>query len=151
MDATSVVMGKFGQRRKKGSKKKMKITTVLLFVIILPVILLSACRSKKEDNTIKFITGNYYNKNWNETVGTYTGDAIPDKTTAIEIAEAIFSGMNKSEKSQKYVPKMVFYDEEDEVWIVSFGQDSDRMIVGENCSIALQKSDGKILRIWFGE
>ena len=100
---------------------------------------------------IKYQAGNYYDKNWHDTVGTYTGAAIPDKETAVEVAKAIFSGMDTSENMRRYVPKYIFYDEKDEIWIISFGEDSDEITLGGDCSIALQKTDGKVLRIWFGE
>lgn len=39
----------------------------------------------------------------------------------------------------------------DEIWIVSFGEDTDENILGGDCSIAMQKKDGKVLNIlWFG-
>lgn len=125
---------------------------IILLFIILSIVLLSACGNREEEgNMIKYQMGNYYDKNWNETVGTYVGAAIPDRETAIEVAKAIFYGMDKSESVRRYVPKSVFYDEQDGIWIVSFGEDSDDVTLGGGCSIAMQKADGKILRIWFGE
>ncbi|MBQ3084049.1 MAG: hypothetical protein IJC46_01175 [Clostridia bacterium] len=41
--------------------------------------------------------------------------------------------------------------EKDEVWLVSFWKETEEITVGGDCSIAIQKSDGKVLRIWFGE
>ena len=87
-----------------------------------------------------------------ETIGTYSGRAvIPDEETALKIAEAIFDGMEKSEEAPKYVPQAVFYDNQDEIWIVSFWENSNQLTLGGDCNIALQKKDGKVLRIWFGE
>lgn len=100
---------------------------------------------------VKYESGDYHDKNWSETLGTYAGVAIPDKETALEIAEAIFNGMDKSKDAQEYVPKSVFYDTQDEIWIISFWKDSDEITLGGDCSIAIQKKDGKVLRIWFGE
>ena len=41
---------------------------------------------------VKYESGNFYDKNWSETVGTYSGEAvIPDEETALKIAKAIFS------------------------------------------------------------
>ena len=59
--------------------------------------------------------------------------------------------MEKSKAAQDYEPQSVFYDDQDEIWIVSFRKDSDEIIAGGDCSIALQKKDGRVLRIWFGE
>lgn len=127
--------------------------TLVVLVIILSMISCSACgNSKKENDMIKYESGNFHDKNWSETIGTYGGRAvIPDEETALKIAEAIFDGMEKSKEAQKYVPQSVFYDNQDEIWIVSFWENSNQLTLGGDCNIALQKKDGKVLRIWFGE
>ncbi len=131
----------------------MRRTLVVLVIVVLSMISYSACgNSKKENAMIKYESGNFYDKNWSETIGTYRGDAvIPDEETALKIAKAIFDGMEKSEDAQQYVPQSVFYDNQDEIWIVSFGKNSNQNTLGGDCNIAMQKKDGKVLRIWFGE
>ena len=126
---------------------------VLEFLIVLSMIFCSACEnSKKENDMIIYDSGNYHDKNWSEAIGTYSGKAvIPDEKTALKIAKVIFDGMEKSKEVQKYVPKFVFYDNQDEIWIVSFCENSHQLTLGGDCNIALQKKDGKVLRIWFGE
>ena len=76
---------------------------------------------------------------------------ILDEETALKIAKAIFYGMEKSKDAKEYVPQSVFYDNQDEIWIVSFGKNSNHIMLGGDCNIAMQKKDGKVLRIWFGE
>ena len=124
-----------------------------VFVIVLSMISCSACgKGQKENDMIKYETGTFYDKNWSEPVGTYSGKAvIPDEKTALKIAKAIFDGMEKSKEVQKYVPQSVFYDNQDEVWVISFWKNSNQTTLGGDCNIALQKKDGKVLRIWFGE
>ena len=135
-----------------GKEYSMKRKLIWLPIVILSIVLLSACENrKKENNMVKYESVDYHDKNWSETLGTYAGVAIPDKETALEIAEAIFNGMDKSKDAQEYVPKSVFYDTQDEIWIISFWKDSDEITLGGDCSIAIQKKDGKVLRIWFGE
>jgi uncharacterized protein YceK len=125
---------------------------LFLTIIIIVSVLLSACGSiETEKDMIQFKSGIYYDKNWDETVGSYTKATVTDEQTAIGIAKAIFNGMEKSAEAQKYVPQSVFFDEEDEIWIVSFWKDSDEITIGGDCGIAIQKQDGKVLRIWFGE
>lgn len=128
----------------------MKRILLLLLPIMLSIALFSACNNTKND-TVEFESGNYSDKNWDETVGTYEKAVVSDKETALEIAKAIFNGMDKSKDAQEYVPQSVFYDEQDEIWIVSFWKESNEITFGGDCSIAIQKSDGKVLRIWFGE
>ena len=132
-------------------KNNVKRILVLL-VIILSVVFCSACGNiKKENNMVKYESGKFYNKNWNETIGTYSGEAvIPNEETALKIAKAIFDGMKKSKDTQEYVPQSVFYDSQDEIWIVSFGKNSNQITLGGDCNIARQKKDGTVLRIWFG-
>lgn len=130
----------------------MKRIILLSIQIIFSLVLLSACEiQKKEIDMVNFESGNYFNKDWDETAGTYKKAVVPNKNVAIEIAQAIFNGMDKSEEAQKYVPQSIFYDEQDEIWIVSFGKESNEVILGGDCNIAIQKANGKILRIWFGE
>ena len=131
----------------------MKRIILLLLPGILSIALLSACEipRKEKIDMVKFESGNYFNKDWSENVGTYKKEAVPNKEVALEIAQAIFNGIDKSEKVREYVPQSIFYDEQDEIWIVSFWKESDEITLGGDCSIAIQKSDGKVLRIWFGE
>lgn len=135
-------------------RKNMKRILVVI-MIVLGIIFCSACgNNEKENDMIEHEIGNYHNKNWNEDVGTYKKDVVPDKETALKIAKAIFDGMEKSKDAQEYVPQCVFYDTLDKIWIVSFWKDweeSNEITIGGNCSIAIQKKDGKVLRIWFGE
>lgn len=100
---------------------------------------------------LEFKEGIYHEKTWDESIGTYKNDIIPDKKIALQVAVQIFEGMQKSSTAEKYVPQTVFYDREDELWIVSFWEDTEEEILGGDCNIALQKKDGKVLRIWFGE
>lgn len=130
----------------------MKKTLIPLIAILIMLFLISACANKEKENDMpKYSSGTYHDKNWEEKVGSYVGDAVPDKETAFEIAKAIFNGMEKSKEAQKYVPQLVFFDEKDQIWVVSFWKDSEEIILGGECSIAIQKKDGKVLRIWFGE
>lgn len=101
---------------------------------------------------IKYESGTFYDKNWSESIGTYSEQpVIPDADTALAIAQTIFDGMKKSTEAQQYVPQSVFYDSQDEIWIVSFWNTSSQTSTGGDCNIAMQKKDGKVLRIWFGE
>lgn len=101
----------------------------------------SACgNSQKESNGIRYESGTFHDKNWSETIGTYSRRAaVPDEETALKIAQAIFDGMEKSKEAQKYVPQSVFYDNQDEIWIVSFWKNSNQIALGGDCSIALPK------------
>lgn len=136
-----------------------KLAIILFFVFIL-----TGCASgqpqipndKIED--VSFASGIYFDKNWDDDVGTYQGTVVPDKETALVIATAIFEPLKNTYPLEDFVPQTVFYDEEDSIWIVSFWEDSPQesednllVITGYSCSIAFRAEDGRILRIWFGE
>ena len=121
-----------------------------IMVIAILGIILCLSFSQKGERVVQFEAGSYFDKNWEESIGTYKGAVIPDKDTAMNVAISIFDGMSKSEEVAEYVVQSIFYDEQDEIWIVSFWKDSEN-IIGGDCSIALQKKDGKVIRIWFGE
>lgn len=138
----------------------------VLLVMVLSVVLLSACTLSEQQETtatlleqenvdsITFEKGEYSRKDWNDPTMTYKGVAVPDKETALEIAKAIFNGMEKGPEEQELEPKHIFYDEQEKIWIVTFSNiqiKSDEIITGICCSIAIQETDGKVLRIWFDE
>lgn len=131
----------------------MKRKLVMMVLILIVIYCCSSCaNNENESDMIEYESGIYHNKNWSDTAGTYSGESvIPDEKTALEVAKSIFDGMEKSAEAQEYVPQHVFYDNQDEIWIVSFWKDTDQFILGGDCSIAMRKEDGKVLRIWFGE
>lgn len=136
----------------------MKINKFIL--LIMSIILITGCNKSQSDKeretlvNIELEKGVFYDKDWDEKVGTYQQDVIPDKETAIQVATQIYNGMEKNSREEKYIPQSVFFDEIDEIWIVSFWEekgDNEMLTVGADCSIALKKSNGQVLRIWFGE
>lgn len=135
--------------------KKIKCLLLIMYLIVI-----TGCNrnqfNMKGTSTmdIEFEQGIFNDKNWDENIGTYKKDVIPNKETAVAVAVQIFNGMEKKSYAEKYVPQSVFYDEVDGIWIVSFWEENnnDEMItLGNDCSIALKKNNGQILRIWFGE
>lgn len=127
---------------------KKIIIAILILIISLSFV---ACNNKKENTNMKYEEGIFYDKNWNEEIGTYTNNIVSTKEDAINIAVSIYNGMKKSKEMSNLVPNSVFYDTQDEIWIINFKNPNSRKTVGGDCNIALQKKDGKVLRIWFGE
>ena len=115
-------------------------------------------KNKDENNCIKFEyeKGIWHDKDWDSDVGTYKGDAVPNENVAVAVASAIFDGVKNPKTQYDFVAQNVFFDEKDEVWIVSFWPDryyidENTIIVGECYNISFQKKDAKVLRIWVGE
>lgn len=148
-----------------------KIINVRIFIILLSALLVFVGCAEEEQFVISssatyvykfgedaidmtFLSGIYPYKDWDNPDLTYREPVIPNREVAIAIATQIFIGMFEGELPENYVPQMVFYDEIDEIWIVSFWKDNSNdntITVGGEYSIAMQKSDGKVLRIWLGE
>lgn len=127
--------------------KKICVAVLVLFILFM----FTSCNSKGGNQDLKYQEGIFYDKNWSDTVGTYEGNVVETKETAVAIATAVYNGIDKSQSMSNFTPQSVFFDKQDEIWIVSFGMDSKENVVGGDCSIAIQKLDGRILRIWFGE
>ena len=130
---------------------KSKITKILLIVniILLDIGLtyMALKLTKEEETKVRYESGVYSNKNWNETLGTRQGDVVPNEEKAIEIAKAVM--WNEYYQEQKYEPFAVFYDEPDGVWIVHFSKKPENGLYWTGCTnVALQREDGKVLRIW---
>lgn len=128
---------------------------LLLFLLIM-VLLLTNCKSSpskeaSDMKNIKYDSGVFHDKNWDEKIGTYTDAAVADKETAIKIASVVIQSMQKKGYAKNYSVQSVFFDNADEVWIVSFWEDKADETTGADCNIAIKKSNSEILRIWFGE
>ena len=119
--------------------------------LLLLSLLLVSCGNDMSDREIQFEEGIFYDKNWSDTVGSYEGNVVETKETAVAIATAVYNGIDKSQSMSNFTPQSVFFDSQDEIWIVTFGTDGKDNVAGGDCSIAIQKLDGRILRIWFGE
>jgi hypothetical protein len=155
----------------------MKKIVILLFIVI---VLVSGCKNEIEETNslsvssseienassnsfdedflknmeIGFKTGTFFDKNWDEPLGTYKGDCVPTKEVAMEIATSIMNELQKNGKFKKCVLASVFYDEVDEIWIVIFCDYTEGrgfVTLGGGCTIAIKKSNAQILRIWTGE
>lgn len=107
-----------------------------------------------ENTMIDYESGIFPNKNWEENMGTYYGDVVSTREVAISIAQAVFNGMEKPDRYSRYAVQAVFFDEMDEIWIVTFWEpweSLDEVVIGDECNIAIQKKDGRVLRIWYEE
>lgn len=129
-----------------GNMKKI----IVFFIVLSCFALFLACNSKIRGRE----EASYHN--YLDNAGTYNGAVIPNKECAVAVAEAIFNNMEKSERSRNYTQQSVSFDEDNQIWIVSFWEptnleSSNIITLGNDCSIAIQKADGKVLRIWFGE
>ena len=93
---------------------------------------------------------------WEDHAGVYKEDVVPDRDVALTVGIAVFKGIAKNSKSlEDFVPQSVFYDTENEFWVVIFYPDYDSdegvYVVGGDCSIFIRKKDGQVFRICFSD
>jgi len=93
--------------------------------------------------------GIFTNNNWDSLDFPIIIDAVPDKNVAINIANAIFKSIQDSGKFPDYTLTGVIYDTKDDLWIIAYSEDNDEN--GACFSIALQRSDAKVIGMWVGE
>ena len=81
--------------------------------------------------------------------------AVPNAKAAKEVAQTIFDDMEKDEVTKTFVIDKVFYNGEEEAWVVVFWHDSSQniaepMSTGSIC-ITIREKDGQVLNISHGE
>ena len=119
-----------------------------IFVIVLTLV---ACSNSKASD-LDFESGIYRNKPWHTPAGAYESAAVADKETALTIARAV---LNETIKENHYAAQKIFFDEEEEVWVISFsgpsGLNADgTMTTGGGCSIKRNKNYSSLLDAWDG-
>ena len=135
---------------------------VLVIVMLLFMIMLVCCNKdniKEQIETYTYKEGIYpYKDSFDSDIGNTpsNGYAIPDKDSAVTRASEEFEKVKQAGFCQSYTLRSVFYDTEDEIWIVSFGEKKEDkengiVIVGGSYEIAISKATGKILKMWPGE
>lgn len=126
----------------------------LVVVFLILTLAISTCFggcSKKEvpayDGEVSFEKGIYPNKDWDELSFSIDDDCVPDKETAINIAESIKAHYQQKGHFEDFVTQSVFYDTEDEIWIVTFYESTTNQ-TGSAFNIAIKKNNAEIIKMW---
>ena len=117
-------------------------------VILLIIIFLLYCGKENDNMNISYEEGIMNSLVFENYEGVYEGEFVPNKETAIEIAKIVLDRVLKTETGRTYNSIFVFYDIEKELWVVTFGK---KNTLGDCVSIAIRKSDAKIVKVWSGE
>lgn len=128
---------------------KKWISAVLATVVCLTW--LASCAATEvntQEMTISFESGIFPQQDWDDSKGTYRKDAIPDEQTAIRAARVAFKRAYGEQNAKMHPAISLVYDDDDEAWLVFFARTHNTL---GGYSIAIQKSDGKILQIEYGE
>lgn len=97
-----------------------------------------------------FDEGIYQYKDWDNMEFAVEGDCVKDKETAIEIAISITEGFQKEGFFTGYVPQSVYFDTEDNIWIVCL-YPNEEGYVGSDFCIAIKKDNAEVVKMWVGE
>lgn len=114
-------------------------------------------QTNSDYSKIKFLSGEYYNKIWNQddVQNIFDSNCVPDMESAVQIANVIFYNKQKQGLFKEYKLQSVFYDESDDVWIISFWKPYDEknclITVGSDFNIAISQRNGEVLTYWVGE
>ena len=128
---------------------RKQLSIIILSVLIL--ILFAGCKNQGDstETTYRYVEGVYSDKDWEQPTPSTGESAAPDRETAISIASEEFKKLQDSGIGKTYVLKGVFYDTADEVWVVSFGENSE--MPGSCYNIAVSKASGEIIKQWPSE
>ena len=140
----------------------------LIFALVISVLALSGCNqdndsSKQEKSGMrtdspcavdkyKYKEGVYPMNRWEASMPENSDGTITDsitEETAISIACIEFEKIQQTGIGKDYVLRDVFYDTEDQVWVVYFS--AEPLVPGDCFNIAISKNTGKVLNMWPGE
>lgn len=132
-------------------EKSFFVVVIILFVTVSVCFICCFCCSKKQtvahNNEVSFDKGIYQNKDWDELKFSVDDDCVPDKETAISIAESIMAHYHQKGHFEDFVTQSVFYDTEDEIWIVTFYEPTINQ-TGSAFNIAIRKNNAEIIKMW---
>lgn len=101
-----------------------------------------------DENGIFVAHGKYYEMDWdNMSDILYEDDMIPNQEAAIAVATAFFKSMHDGDWAGSYDVCGVFYDDFDEVWIVTFAKGL--YTLGDAHHIMMDKATGEVLHAWY--
>lgn len=158
----------------------MKKQFLVLAVALIYLILLSGCNNfnihnpkitteDTEMNTVKitqtenytYMEGKYSDRVWDKALieehnskPTSPDKTVSDADAAIQIATIEFEKFQREGRGKSYCLSGVFYDTEDQVWIVWFSekQVSNSVYVAGACyNVAIAKNSGQVIKVWASE
>ena len=137
----------------------MKKILVLILTIGIFLMILAGCNSSQEETTKPteqeppLGIEEAYDRNWTTDIGYYKKDVLPDKDMAKAVAQLIFDGIKEEYGKEDYVIQYATYYEKENAWMVHFAKtykEGEMMALGAGCTIALNKTDGRVMRIFWG-
>ena len=122
---------------------------LLLFTFVIIFICFFSCERKENvmnESNIVISSGIYSNKDWDKFEFPFSAECIPDSETAIAVTKSIVMNFQKEGKFCDYAPQLVFFDVEDNIWIVSFWPKIEGYI-GSGFNIAIRKENAQVVKM----
>lgn len=127
---------------------------IFLSMSLLLLLILTGCSyiqnkaTEESEYDFEYVTG-IYDKTYWDSYRPPVSDCIETPEEAVRLCEII---IDPKLKEEGLVAKSVFYDTEDELWIVRFGPDTtldkDVAIVGGAVAFAIRKKDAQVIKFW---
>ncbi len=112
-----------------------------------------AKKEKKQAEKIEQLQ-ELYAENWSENNGCYDHDVLPTKETAEAVAQQIFDSIKEEYGKEEYELIYATYYKTENAWMVFFHrpQKEDGLtLMGGGCTIALNKANGQVMRVFWGQ
>lgn len=123
---------------------------------VLLALLLSGCGSNGKaasvengNEKIRYEEGIWPLENWENAEYPFEAVCVPDSDTAVRITGIFMEQFQKQNKFRGYVPTSVFWDTENQVWVVTYAESGD--YPSACISIAVRKENAQVLGMWLGE
>lgn len=133
----------------------------ITLIVVIFLMCLVGCTSVKEETaeqpsqvTPPLGIDSIYDMNWSSEFGYYEEDILFDEETAKAVAQQIFDSIKEKYGKEEYVVQYCYYYEKENAWMVYFDKphkEGNLYRLGGGCTIALNKTDGRVMRIFWGE
>ena len=96
----------------------------------------------------------FYDENWDNDSGSYEKDVLPTKEAAEAVAQQIFDSIKEEYGKEEYELIYATYYKAENAWMVFFHRpwkEGELMPMGGGCTIALNKANGQVVRVFWGQ
>ena len=130
--------------------KEITTKRIIAVMLVLTMLLMSASGCKQAQMPSKRLVA-VYDTNWETDNGYYKEDVLPNEEAAEAVAQEIFDSI-KGECAKNCVVQYTTYYEAQNAWMVYFDEpwlEGEMVKLGGGCTIALNKADGQVMRIFW--
>lgn len=134
------------------------IIVITFFIIVVGIILLNKIDMEKNIDMnydkqlekIKYVEEVIPVSEWENNIGVNVDDKVPTKDSAIKISNVVFESLKYPKDKSLYGINQIIYDYEKNIWIICYSY-KDLETIGNGYNIAINKTTGKIEKVWADE